>query len=129
MRRRLCLFPSDPCRPQNCPVNDPLSDARSQKRSPTTWILNGVCGSGKWGRAGVLNKRKRCLRFYEDTGEASGNETAPRLLSDCRVQLAGTSVGSVLRSGQTLAAFFLKLGAHFHPVFHPSSPHGFGPLR
>jgi hypothetical protein len=47
MRRRLCLFPSDPCRPQNCPVNDPLSDAQSQKRSTTTWVLNGVCGSGK----------------------------------------------------------------------------------
>jgi hypothetical protein len=70
MRRRLCLFPSDPCRPQNRPLIDPLSDARSQKRSPTTWILNGVCGSGKWGRAGVLNKRPLLAQFCGPTNAA-----------------------------------------------------------
>ena len=66
---------------------------------------------------------------YENEDNLSGNKTAPCLVSDCRVRLSGTSVRPVLRSCQTLTAFFLEPGAHFHPVFHPSSPRGFGPLR
>jgi hypothetical protein len=34
MRRRLCLFPSNPCRPQNCTVNDPLTDRRKTDLEP-----------------------------------------------------------------------------------------------